>query len=213
MDIRSDSHTSFSQASMSINRRRTLFPGDKNYHALLPKPRLVEASKMPRLPSVSRRSSGPTMRVSLKNGDNPWTSYARLSRVEMHAGQGKVAQRRGQLSQLVFIKQVDSCTQEALQRLRSAIHPNVLPFTAAYLYKQSIYLVYNYSPVMLQELVRWYLSTVEIATVCNAVAQGLEYLHRELDMVHGNLDTCTVVVGNDGQVKIGEHRQVWLETC
>jgi hypothetical protein len=91
---------------MAIERRQTYFPGGKNQHELLPKPepgeihvkneKLVEASRISDLPPVSRRISRPVMRMSLKNGDNPWTNYAPTFAVN-HAGPGIVAQRKGQL--------------------------------------------------------------------------------------------------------------------
>jgi hypothetical protein len=200
---------------MSLHRRQTYFPG-KNHHPILPEPEndashdvkeLIKAPKMLEPSPISRAVSRPAMRMSLKSGDNPSANYTPSFAVN-HAGPGIVAQRKGQLRQMVFIKQVDNCTQSELQRLSSASHENILAFTAAYLYKQSIYLVYSYLPVTLKELERWHLSTVQTATVCHAIAQGLDYLHRELNMVHGSLHTGTVVVSRDGQVKIGEHRHI-----
>jgi serine/threonine protein kinase len=114
---------------------------------------------------------------------------------------------------MVFIKQVTNCTQDTLQRLKSASHENILAFNAAYLYKESIYLVYNYLPVTLKELERWYLSMVQIATVSNAIAQGLDYLHRAVHMAHGNLHTGTVVVSREGHIKIGAYRNPQERIC
>lgn len=205
---------------MSLNRRQTYFPG-KNHHAILPKrehgaihdvEELIQAPKMPKPSPISRKVSRSVMRMSLKSGDNPSANYAPSFAVN-HTGPGIVAQRKGQLRQKVFIKQVNNCTQSELQLLSSASHENILAFTAAYLYKKSIYLVYNYLPVTLKELERLYLSTVQTATVCHAIAQGLDYLHRELNMVHGSLHTGAVVVSGDGQVKIGEHRQTSWKKC
>jgi hypothetical protein len=92
---------------MALERRNTYFPGGRNHSVILP---LSQPSKdeiytgdekpvedpVPKLSLVSRTTSRPIMRLSLKNSDNPWTQYRKTYAVD-NAGRGIVAQRKGQV--------------------------------------------------------------------------------------------------------------------
>lgn len=154
-------------------------------------------------PAMPRRVSRPVMRIQCRSG-SPWEFYERVFSVA-HTGSGIVAVKHNPRGKTVFIKQTNTSKQEDLNALKSASHENILALTAAYFHNDSIYLVYNYLPFTLQEIVLRYLTTVQIATVCNAIANGLAFLHGELNMVHGNLHAGNVVLGRDGQIKLGKH--------
>jgi Protein kinase domain len=135
---------------------------------------------------------------------SPWDQHYPMIIVS-HTGEGTVALKENPRGKMVFIKKVTARKQEDLTAFNKSVsHENILPLTAAYFHNDSIYLVYNYLPVTLQEMVLRYLTTVQIATVCAAIANGLDYLHRELSITHGRLNPGNVVVGRDGAVKIGK---------
>ena len=50
------------------------------------------------------------------------------------------------------------------------------------------------------------LNEPEIATICWAILQGLEYLYDRLNLGYGNINCSNILLFSDGIVKIGKYR-------
>jgi serine/threonine protein kinase len=202
----------------SDDRRRTYWPGGKKDLVHLPQTenedhgdnwKRVDHAPVS-MPEHSAQSFPPrrvsrsgVLRISCFS-KSPWDQHDPMITVS-HTGEGTVALKGNPRGKRVFIKEITARKQEDLTAFNKLVsHENILPLTAAYFHNDSIYLVYNYLPVTLQEMILRYLTTVQIATVCAAIANGLDYLHRELAMTHGKLHPGNVVVGREGEVKIGK---------
>jgi hypothetical protein len=220
----SNPHKPPTRAGADEERRLTMFPRGTNHRAPLPttedanplesedlvhdgsrpkKHRLTNpSSEVSELVSpLPRRISRPTMQITLLER-NPWIIHTPVVSVK-HSGFGIVAEKEAPKGKMVFIRRVGNCKREDLRALKSASHINILALTAAYFHEESIYLVYNYLPVTLKEVAQGYLTTSQIATVCNAIVNGLDYLHQELGIIHGDLHMTNVVISREGHVKIG----------
>ncbi|KAJ5461027.1 uncharacterized protein N7458_002579 [Penicillium daleae] len=106
--------------------------------------------------------------------------------------------------------------QNGFPMLQPAFHPNIIGLVEAFYDEGVVYLTYNYSGlvVSLAQVVSTptvKVNELEIATICWDVLRGLEYLHKTLDMGHGNIDSSNIVLFADGTIKIANIGDSMLE--
>jgi hypothetical protein len=110
---------------------------------------------------------------------------------------------------VVAIKSVPECTKSMIQRLKPAIHESIVQFSAAYHFQNSIYLVYERMLVSLAEIATappGHLPDTAIASASLSVLRGLTFIHDDLQMTHGAINSENILLNSLGQVKIGKYR-------
>lgn len=92
-----------------------------------------------------------------------------------------------------------------------AFHENLVGLVEAFLDGSSVYLAYNYygfavsfAQVVSTPAVE--LSDPDFASVCRSVLRGLQYIHEQLQVGHGKIDSSNVLLCYDGTVKIGKSK-------
>jgi serine/threonine protein kinase len=106
------------------------------------------------------------------------------------------------------IKEVPNCTKLQIQQLKPAIHESIVQFSAAYYFKDSIYLVYERMLVSLGEIYatpKGHIPDTGIALVSSSILKGLAYVHENLNMSHGAINGENILLNSLGQVKIGKY--------
>ncbi|KAG2421580.1 hypothetical protein HFD88_005555 [Aspergillus terreus] len=101
---------------------------------------------------------------------------------------------------------------EALQiqpdQIVKTSHENLVNLEEAYLGHKSVVLTYDSYGISLEEIRR--ASNIfagdegAVATICRELLKGLNYIHNEIGVTHGNLSCHTVVLTEKGEVKIAD---------
>ncbi|ODM15236.1 hypothetical protein SI65_09177 [Aspergillus cristatus] len=93
-----------------------------------------------------------------------------------------------------------------LKHLRQVTHTNLLGLKEVFLQDGIAFFLYDAWGITLEELQRlshvFRLGEVEVATICKGILQGLEYMHNALGICHGDLSCSTVLINDEGNVKI-----------
>lgn len=97
--------------------------------------------------------------------------------------------------------------------LQSAFHPNLVGLVEAFYDDNNLYLAYNYDglAVSLSQVTTTpavILREPDIAGICRSILSGLEYLHEDLRVGHGNIQSSNILLCPDGVVKIGKPQQI-----
>ncbi|KAJ5235431.1 uncharacterized protein N7469_004599 [Penicillium citrinum] len=98
--------------------------------------------------------------------------------------------------------------QTSFSMLQPAFHPNLVGLVEAFYDDNNLYLAYNYDglAVSLSQVTTTpavILGEPDIAGICRSILSGLEYLHEDLKMGHGNVQSSNILLCPDGVVKIG----------
>ncbi|KAJ5328734.1 hypothetical protein N7452_009124 [Penicillium brevicompactum] len=90
-------------------------------------------------------------------------------------------------------------------KLQVAFHENLVGLVEAFYDSKATYLVYNYhgfavnlSQVGSTPAVQ--LSETDLASICRSVLRGLEYIHEQLQIVHGRVDCANIILCSDGAI-------------
>ncbi|KAJ5456075.1 uncharacterized protein N7458_004339 [Penicillium daleae] len=120
-------------------------------------------------------------------------------------------------STVLIKKRKTSESQISPTKLQVAFHENLVGLIEAFYDSTAIYLAYNYygvavnlSQVSLTPAVR--LSEADLSSICRSVLRGLEYIHEQLQIGHGNINGDNILLCSDGAVKIGKQWPVSLQT-
>lgn len=126
---------------------------------------------------------------------------------------------------------VSHCTVQedvGIERLKRASHTNLLGLKEVFVGAGSAFFLYEQWGIALNELQGlshvFQLGEVEVATVCKGVFtrfepagrienwanckqifQGLKYIHNDLGICHGDLNCSTVLINDEGNVKISRY--------
>ncbi|KAL4935805.1 hypothetical protein BDV06DRAFT_217143 [Aspergillus oleicola] len=83
-----------------------------------------------------------------------------------------------------------------LQRLTQISHPSFLSFKEVFISKGAAFFLYEQiSPI-------FRLGETEVAIICKKILQGLVYIHKDLNILYGNLKCSDVIITREGDVKI-----------
>lgn len=109
----------------------------------------------------------------------------------------------------VFITKIQlDVLPDSFSKLQPTSHPNVNSLIEAFLDERTIYMVYGYhgmavdlGQVGTSPAVR--LTESDLASICRSVLSGLQYIHTQLGVGHGNLNRSNVLLCENGDIKIG----------
>lgn len=110
----------------------------------------------------------------------------------------------------VLIKKKETRQNQAnFSMLQSAFHTNLVGLVEAFYDDNNLYLAYNYDglAVSLSQVATTpavILREPDIAGICRSILSGLEYLHEDLRIGHGNIQSSNILLCPDGVVKIGK---------
>ncbi|KAL4947545.1 hypothetical protein BDW69DRAFT_190098 [Aspergillus filifer] len=93
-----------------------------------------------------------------------------------------------------------------LQRLTQISHPSFLSFREVFISKGAAHFLYEQWGVTLEQVQRispiFRLGEIEVAIICKKILQGLVYIHKDFNILYGNLKCSDVIITRDGDVKI-----------
>ncbi|KAI9753301.1 MAG: hypothetical protein M4579_005220 [Chaenotheca gracillima] len=131
---------------------------------------------------------------------DPWHKYQRLVQ-EKQGGDVTIAYEKVSTFPLVAIRHIKDTLPGRLPHLARTANPNIVTLKEAFLQEESLHIVYETMAVSLSDIQaspRGNLTEYEIAAVCKEVLQGLDYLHRELRVIHGDLNCNNILLARDG---------------
>ncbi|GFF44665.1 hypothetical protein IFM51744_05876 [Aspergillus udagawae] len=87
-------------------------------------------------------------------------------------------------------------------------HPNLVNLKEVFIAKQNVFFLYDSWGISLEEIQqsssKFCLGEVEIATISKGILQALKYVHEVLGICHGNVTLSTVLINQDGVVKLAD---------
>ncbi|KAL3484450.1 kinase-like domain-containing protein [Aspergillus germanicus] len=105
-----------------------------------------------------------------------------------------------------YVKKISVVGEIPEDRLSETCHPNIVNLREVFITTGSVFLLYESWGMTLNEILSlstvFQLGEVEVATICQGVLQGLQYIHQVLDVSHGSLTLGNIHIMEDGAVKI-----------
>ncbi|KAF4182504.1 hypothetical protein CNMCM8694_006752 [Aspergillus lentulus] len=87
-------------------------------------------------------------------------------------------------------------------------HPNLVNLKEVFIAKQNVFFLYDTWGISLEEIQlsssKFCLGEVEIATISKGILQALKYVHEVLGICHGNVTLSTVLINQEGVVKLAD---------
>lgn len=188
--------------STNMLNRRTRFPGwDGNNGTTIDCARAVNLVTDP---SVEPSRSNPNISLHLPmivRDQSPWTEYKQHLRTKQA---GKITIAYDRKMREFAIKEVKGCKRDWLLRLKAISHMNIVRLIAGYFHDGSIYLVCDLMSTSLADILAVSrLPLDETATVCKGIINGLCYLHKDLMVTHGAINSKNILLSRAGDVKLG----------
>ncbi|EAW18100.1 uncharacterized protein NFIA_080440 [Aspergillus fischeri NRRL 181] len=93
-----------------------------------------------------------------------------------------------------------------VEDFKETSHPNLVNLKEVFIAKQNVFFLYNTWGISLEEIQqsssKFCLGEVEIATISKGILQALKYVHEVLGICHGNVTLSTVLINQEGIVKL-----------
>ncbi|KAE8395913.1 kinase-like domain-containing protein [Aspergillus alliaceus] len=87
-------------------------------------------------------------------------------------------------------------------------HPNLVNFKEVFIAKQNVFFLYDTWGISLEEIQqsssKFCLGEVQFATISKGILQALKYVHEVLGICHGNVTLSTVLINQEGVVKLAD---------
>lgn len=159
------------------------------------------------IPLPVRPDSQALRRVSTQLDDAD-ISYIKVWELDQ-AGHGFIALKDADRLPLVLLKTRSSITPKQRRSLRRALHQNLVGLYGFQCGEASITLIYRLellavSLACVTNSPGVQFSESDAATVCKEVLLGLDYIHSELEIIHGDIDYTNILLNIDGEIKIGK---------
>lgn len=140
-----------------------------------------------------------------KEVSNPWDRYQEIFKMKQ-AGPGHFVHSKDDTFSEMIVKEVKVHSQTWLSRLSASSHKNIVHLREALYHNSAIYFVYEVLDVSLAQVFATPLGRLkayEVAAFCYEILAGIEYIHNDLNVVHGDLSSEDVLLSTDGSIKIG----------
>ncbi|KAK5093236.1 hypothetical protein LTR70_004879 [Exophiala xenobiotica] len=151
-----------------------------------------------------------------KTDQSPLKEYAVIMKGRQ-AGTILVAcQKSGKQERLFAIKRIRSCSKDQLRQLRMARHENLLMCNAAYHWQNSVYLINDFlkHAVPLSVVIRNPRSKLrqsDFTAVGHSLLSGINFIHTQLQTIHGRIHIENVLVTTEGRVKLANWADSMLD--
>ncbi|KAE8156467.1 kinase-like protein [Aspergillus tamarii] len=135
---------------------------------------------------------------------NPWERYQKVFKIDQ-AGPGYIAHAKNNTFEETIVKEVKAPNKDWLTKLTWTSNQNVVRLQEAMYNNGCIYLFYEVMDVSLSQafatpLGRW--KAYEVAAFSQELLNGLDYIHKSLRLVHGDMTANCVLLSVEGAVKI-----------
>ncbi|KAL2049561.1 hypothetical protein ABVK25_010140 [Lepraria finkii] len=135
---------------------------------------------------------------------DPWQEcYAILK--EDQGGQVTIAHKQEVEHPMIAIRETKIAKSSCVESLAGCLHENIVSLFGAYIDNETIFFVYECMDVTLAEIQSTPyggLASYQIAVVCKEVLKGIQHIHTELKILHGSINTNSIMVDRDGNVKL-----------
>jgi serine/threonine protein kinase len=199
---------------MTSEKRYTTFPGSSQ-----------KCQIPPRLPLNVNRKVTSINNANIQN-ESPWKKFHGFLEI-YQAGWGTVAYENCSAFPVVIIKKIRVESAKVPERVKNISHANVVHLHEVFSDFSDgpcLYMVYDCMSVSLTDIQSTPCGSFEefeIAAICNEVThlpakerlytndamiqilQGITYIHKELNMVHGKVDPNHILLSREGAIKIG----------
>lgn len=149
-------------------------------------------------PSVKRLTTSPNRLPIPVQIQNPWDTYKRL--IQLEQGSTITLAAHHQNNQVVAVRQYNS----PIKPIEDKSHENILMVYGIYRINQVSFVVCEYLDVTMEQILACvcFVSHIQIATVAQAVLNGLEILSR-ISIKSIELDISNIVLSRNGHIKLG----------
>lgn len=106
---------------------------------------------------------------------------------------------------MIKIKSTDRL-QESKPKITTASHKNIVCLLATFYHEEQLYFVYEPCIVTLADILstpRGRLEIYELAVICEQLLRGLQFIHQDLEISYGDLDSNDILLNREGRVKLG----------
>ncbi|OJZ80140.1 hypothetical protein ASPFODRAFT_708659 [Aspergillus luchuensis CBS 106.47] len=133
-------------------------------------------------------------------------NYVKVRELDQ-AGRGFIALKDADRLPLVLVKIRPSITPKQRRSLRRALHQYMVRFYGFQSDEARITLIYPLellavSLACVTNSPGVQFSESDAATICKEVLLGLDYIHSELEIIHGDIDYTNILLNIDGESKI-----------
>ena len=121
------------------------------------------------------------------------------------AGPGHFVHSKDDTFSEMIVKEVKVHSQTWLSRLSASSHKNIVHLREALYHNSAIYFVYEVLDVLLAQVFATLLGQLKaykVAAFCYKILAGIEYIHNDLNVVHGDLSSEDILLSTDGSIKI-----------
>ncbi|PWY96021.1 hypothetical protein BO94DRAFT_571499 [Aspergillus sclerotioniger CBS 115572] len=146
------------------------------------------------------------VRQTSSHQDNGNVNYIKIWELDQ-AGRGFIALKDADRLPLVLLKTRSSITPKQKRSLQKAFHQNLIGLYGFQSDGSNITFIYRLellavSLACVSNSPRVQFSESDAATISKEVLLGLDYIHSELEIIHGDIDCANIVLNTDGEVKI-----------
>ncbi|KAE8399774.1 kinase-like protein [Aspergillus pseudonomiae] len=163
--------------------------GTKRYQRLQKGPQAITTKVSSPLPREAR---------------NPWERYQKVFKIDQ-AGPSYIAHAKNNTFAEMIVKEVKAPSKNWLTKLTSTSNQNVVHLQEAMFDNDCIYLFYEVMDVSLSQAFATPLGRLkayEVAAFSQELLHGLDYIHKNLKLVHGDITANCVLLSVEGAVKI-----------
>lgn len=142
-----------------------------------------------------------------KTASNPWLRYRKTFRMNQ-AGIGWVVHSNDTTFREGIIKEVKT-TKSEMSKIMTTPHKNFVQLQEALYHDNMVFLVYELMDVSLAQIFGSPLGRLqlfEVAAFSYEILTGIEYIHRQLQIIHGDISSTSILLSVTGALKIGIFR-------
>ncbi|KAI9779394.1 MAG: hypothetical protein M1835_004697, partial [Candelina submexicana] len=205
----------------SLERRVTLFPGSSSSSSQkrsatepnvdgIPAPRkIVKRILPPRIPlginpaskCFSTSASHSSHLIKFQES-SPWVKYHRFLNLDQ-AGSAMIAYEKCAQFPTAVLK--ESSVTHIGHHIPRSSHANIVLLREIFSHNDILYFVYEPMSICLADLQSTPCGTFteyEIAAICQEILHGLHYIHKDLEITHGDLTAENILFTHKGIIKI-----------
>lgn len=177
--------------------RVSRFPGTKDGEARKRTASENDIAQIPKRATIFKQLS--------KEAVNPWERYRKTFKINQ-AGPAFVVHSKTAIFQEGIVKAVKAPRSE-LSKIMTKHHKNFVHLREVFYHESEIFFLYELLDVCLSDIFALpigRLQLFETAAFSKEILLGLQYLHDDLKIAHGNLSSKNILLSVGGAVKIGK---------
>ncbi|OQE19997.1 hypothetical protein PENSTE_c014G08601 [Penicillium steckii] len=193
-------------SSQDLSNRASQFPRTGTKRAVENLERVVQdTSQSARRLKKSQTTPIPRS-IFAKEYKSPWEHYQKTFKLNQ-AGHGLVVHGKNATFAEGVMKEIKSIGKEELEKIKSYSHENLVQMQRVFYDEGAVFLLYEIMDVTLAQISNsplGRLQSYEVAAFSQEVLAGIDYIHRVLGIVHGQINSDSILLSTSGAVKIGK---------